>query len=160
MHRVMRASALALGLSMAGALAHAQPAVGTYIDASGARQQGMGASPLPLGASGVAAVTATISSAAASGSFTPLAGRTFHVQITGAAVAICPLERQLDSSTWVPITVTANGITTTLYQWNFSGSASVSEDVVESQAAVPYRVDCGAQLGSFTSGSLAVRVSQ
>ncbi len=160
MYRFRRASALALGLSMAGALAHAQPSVGTYIDASGARQQGMGASTLPLGASGVAAVTATITSAAASGAFTPLAGRAFHVQLAGTVAAACTLERQLDGATWVPITVTANGITTTLYQWNFTASANVSEDVVESQASVPYRVDCGAQLGSFTSGSLAVRMSQ
>ncbi len=122
------------------------------------------AAPLPAaptyGPSGIAAVTATLTGAGASGIFTPVAGRTFHVQLSGTAVAICTLERQLDGATWVPITVTAGGVTTTLYQWSFTASANVSEDVVESQAATPYRVDCGAQLGSFTSGSLAVRISQ
>jgi hypothetical protein len=115
--------------------------------------------PSSLPASGVSAVTATISSASASGSFTPQGGRAFHVQLSGTASAACYLERQLDGATWVPLTVTASGITTILYNWSYVGSA-LSEDVVEAQYGVPYRVDCGAQLGSFTSGALAVRISQ
>jgi hypothetical protein len=109
-------------------------------------------------ASGVTAVPSTIAAAGASSSFTPIAGRTFHVQLSGTASAQCYLERQLDGSTWVPITVTASGTTTIMYNWTYS--SVLSEDVIESQASVPYRVDCGAQLGSFTSGSLSVRFSQ
>lgn len=107
----------------------------------------------------VQAVFSTISAAGASSLFTPQAGRIFHVQLSGVASATCSLERQLDGSTWVPITVTANGSTTTMYNWTYTGSA-LSEDVVEAQSGVPYRVDCGAQLGSFTSGLLSVRLSQ
>jgi hypothetical protein len=119
--------------------------------------------PLPTsplyGASGVAAVSTTLTAAGVSASFTPAAGRLFHVQLSGAAVAACVLERSLDGSTWVPITVTAAGSTTTMYNWSYADSA-LSEDVSESQFGVAYRVDCGALLGSFTSGSLAVRFSQ
>jgi hypothetical protein len=119
--------------------------------------------PLPVapayGASGVSPVSASITAAGASGAFTPIAGRAFHVQLSGTASATCTLERQLDGATWVPITATAAGATTLLYNWTYTGSA-LSEDVTESQYGVPYRVDCGAQLGSFTSGTLGVRVSQ
>ncbi len=121
------------------------------------------ARPLPAaatyGASGVNPVSTTLSAAGASSAFAPTAGRTFHVQLSGTAVASCDLERQLDGSTWVPITATAAGSTTPLYNWSYTGSA-LSEDVAEAQFGVPYRVDCGAQLGSFTSGSLSVRISQ
>jgi hypothetical protein len=121
------------------------------------------AAPLPsaptYGASGVTAISASLAAAGASGAFTPIAGRTFHVQLSGAAQAVCYLERQLDGATWTPITVTAAGATTPLYNWSYVGSA-LSEDVTESQYATPYRVDCGAQLGSFTSGTLNVRISQ
>lgn len=109
--------------------------------------------------SGVTPVSSTISAAGASSSFTPVAGRIFHVQLSGAAVAICPLERQLDGSTWSEITVTANGSTTVMYNWSYSGS-TLTEDIVESQAGVAYRVDCGALNGSYTSGTLSVRFSQ
>lgn len=109
--------------------------------------------------SGVAARSSTITAAGASSSFTPLAGRTFHVQLSGTASAVCYLERQLDGSTWAPITVTAAGTTTIMHNWTYA-NAALTEDEVESQTNVPYRVDCGALLGSFTSGSLAVRISQ
>lgn len=104
-------------------------------------------------------ISTPITSAGASGSFTPLAGRPFHVQLTGTASAVCYLERQLDGTNWVPISATAAGSTTLLYNWTYA-SSSISEDIVESQTNVPYRVDCGVLLGSYTSGSLTVRISQ
>ncbi len=110
-------------------------------------------------ASGVSAVSTAISAAGASASFAPLAGRTFHVQLTGTASASCYLERQLDGTNWVPLTSTAGGATTILYNWTYSG-ASLSEDVIESQTGALYRVDCGQALGNYTSGTLNVRISQ
>jgi len=110
-------------------------------------------------ASGVTPVSSGITSPSTSASFTPVAGRTFHVQLTGTAIATCYLERQLDGSTWTPITITGGGTTTTLYNWNYAGS-SLSEDVVETQVGVPYRLDCGGTLGSYTSGTLTVKFSQ
>ncbi len=119
-----------------------------------------------LAAAQVSAVTTTLTAAGASKPFYPNAKQGFHVQLSGAAVAACTLERILDGSSpnaaaanWAPLTVTANGATTTLYNWSYAGSA-LSEDVSESQYGVPYRVDCGAQLGSFGSGSLTVGMSQ
>lgn len=109
--------------------------------------------------SGVSAVVCTLTSAGTCGPFPQQAGRTFHVQLSGTATAACVLERQLDGSTWVPVTVTAGGSTTTMYNWSYSNSP-LSEDVDEAQALVPYQVDCGSALGSFTSGSLNVRISQ
>ena len=109
--------------------------------------------------SGVTAVSTAITAAGASGSVTPAAGRTFHAQLTGTGVATCYLERKLDGTNWVPITATAAGTTTTLYNWSYTGSA-LSEDVVEAQYGVPYRVDCGAQLGSYTSGTINAGLTQ
>lgn len=120
------------------------------------------ASPEPVAPqyadSGKPAISSTITSAAASSTFTPIAGRSFHVQLSGTASAVCVLERQLDGSTWTPITVTSNGTTTIMHNWTYS--TPLSEDETESQANVPYRVDCGASLGSYTSGTLNVRISQ
>ncbi len=119
--------------------------------------------PLPAspvyGPSGVTAVSASLTAAGATGALTPVAGRGFHVQLSGTASATCYLERQLDGATWAPITVTAGGVTTPLYNWIYAGAA-LTEDVVEAQFGAAYRVDCGAQLGAFASGTLAVRLSQ
>jgi hypothetical protein len=109
--------------------------------------------------SGVSPVSTAISAAGASASFTPLAGRLANIQLTGTASANCYLERQIDGATWQPISATASGSTTYLYQYNYSG-ISTSEQFIESQTNVSYRLDCGAQLGSFASGALTVRFSQ
>ncbi len=112
------------------------------------------------------AVATTLTAAGASNAFYPNPKQGFHVQLSGAAAATCYLERILDGSSpnaaaanWTPVTVTANGTTTTLYNWSYAGS-TLSEDVTESQYGVPYRVDCGAMLGSFGSGALVVGMSQ
>jgi hypothetical protein len=115
------------------------------------------------------AITYTISSAGAtcalSGCFSPVRSSlfdpptTFHVQLSGTASATCYLERMLDGTTWTPITVTAGGSTTIMYNWTYSGS-TLSEDISESQAGVLYRLDCGASLGSYTSGTLTVKFFQ
>lgn len=106
-----------------------------------------------------AQAVSTITAAGASAAFPAPKGVPFHVLLLGTASAQCYLERELDGVTWSPITVTAGGSTTILYNWNYTGS-TVSEDIgPETQNNVPYRVDCGAQLGSFTSGSLTVKFS-
>jgi len=104
-----------------------------------------------LQASGVAAVTSAIASATQSSTFTPLAGRPFNVQLSGTFVATCQLERQINA-VWAPLTVSASGSIVQVYLW----SAPASEIVVESQAAVPYRVNCT----SYTSGTVNVSLSQ
>ena len=116
------------------------------------------------------AATYTISSAGAtctsSGCFAPKSSSglygppvVFHVQLSGTASASCYLERMLDGTNWVPITITAGGTTTAMYNWTYTGS-TLSEDIAESQAGVPYRLDCGASLGSYTSGTLTVKFFQ
>lgn len=115
------------------------------------------------------AVTYTISSASAtcalSGCFMPVRSSLFdpptmfHIQLSGTASATCYLERMLDGTNWVPITITAGGTTTAMYNWTYTGS-TLSEDIAESQAGVPYRLDCGASLGSYTSGTLTVKFFQ
>jgi len=138
---ILGAAALALALAL--------------VSAAGAQSIG----PNWLKAGAAAAVSSAITSASASSSFTPSAGRAFHIQLSGTAGATCYLERELDGSTWAPITVTSGGTTTILYNWAYA-NATVSEDVLESQYGVPYRVDCGSTLGSFASGTLNVRFSQ
>jgi len=102
-------------------------------------------------ASGKTAVTFSITSAAASSSFTPIAGRVFHLIVpAGTMSAACHLERQPDGTNWVPITFAG----TELESLTLTGQG-VSEDLYEAQAGVAYRLDCGASLGSYASGTVA-----
>lgn len=105
------------------------------------------------------AVSTAISSATATPAWIPRKGLGSHVQLTGTAVATCYLERQLDGATWTPITVTVAGSTIIQYQYAYN-SVALGEDFTEGQYNVAYRLDCGAQLGSYTSGTLTVRFSE
>jgi hypothetical protein len=111
-------------------------------------------------ASGVSAVSGTISSSAVSSTFPPAAGRVFHVYLgSSTGSGVCVLERQL-AGAWYPITATAGGVTTTLYNWTYTGAA-ISEDVIEAQAGALYRFDCGGgSNGVFNSGSIPYGFSQ
>ncbi len=123
--------------------------------ASSALAQGSIQTGVAFGFSNKPVVQDTITSARASVPFNPIAGRVFHLQLSGTAVATCFLERQLDKVTWVPITVTANGLTLPVYSYSYNSSA-LSEDLYEAQAGTLYRLDCGGQTGSFGSGALSV----
>jgi len=106
---------------------------------------------------GVTTVTSSLTAAGVSSSFTPAAGRPFHVIfLSGTGSATCQLERQLDGTHWTQYTVNGSPFYTIAYT-----GADVSEDVVESQTSVPYRMDCGgASHGSFTSGTIAMEFTQ
>lgn len=104
---------------------------------------------------GVNSSVSTISSAAASATFSVLPGKMANIQLTGTASATCFLERQIDGSTWQQISVTAGGTTTVMYKYVYTGTAT-SEQFIETEIGALYRLDCGAQLGSYTSGTLTV----
>jgi hypothetical protein len=103
------------------------------------------------GAAGTAPLAFSLTSASASAAFTPAAGRVFHLVIpAGTMSAACYVERQPDGANWTLYTV--NGVA--LYALTLNG-ASVSEDIYEAESGVPYRLDCGAQSGAYTSGTIA-----
>jgi len=128
----------------------------TYTDSFGQTQSAavVQLNAFPANASTVAF---SIASASASAAFTPVAGRTFHLTIPAAAMsAVCPVERSFNAgATWVPLTVFGAQIESL----SLSGQG-VSEDLYEAQAFVEYRLDCGASLGSYASGTVAGSFTQ
>ena len=135
-----------------------QPVAATGVLADGATPcvlPSSGCQAASSAASGLAPVAGAITSAARGASFIPIAGRVFHLQLTGTAVATCYVVRQLDATNWAPVTI--NG--TAFYGLNYSGAA-MSEDLIEAQAGVAYALDCGAALGGYVSGAVSYRWSQ
>jgi len=104
-----------------------------------------------LAPSGVAPVTASLSSAGNTSAFPALAGRPINVSITGNSAGLSArLVRSFDSgSTWLPLTVAGQpyGVWT----------GNVSEQAwVETEANVRFRVEVTA----ITSGTATIRISQ
>ncbi len=117
------------------------------------------------GASGLSAVTTTISAAGASSPLTPVAGRGgLHWLISGTGVATCAMEQNLGTTQaplWYPITINGQPFGVISY----TGSP-VNETSQENGYGIPHRLNCGATNvsgaanGSFTSGSLSVTLVQ
>ncbi len=112
-------------------------------------------------ASGLSAITTTISAAGASNPITPVAGRGgLHWLISGTGVATCAMEQQVNSA-WYPITINGQPFGVISY----TGSP-VNETSQENGYGIPHRLNCGATNvsgaanGSFTSGSLSVTLVQ
>lgn len=139
------ASALAFG---------AKDSAATFVDAT---------HPLPVTAAGAAfaasgkvAVASTFSATGQSAAFSPAGGRLFNASLWGTFVGSVQLERTFDgqaavtagTATWLPITAGA----AQLYAW----TAPASEQAVESETGVLYRLNCTA----FTSGLINYRISQ
>lgn len=122
----------------------------------GAGRAGAEAVQTNAGPAGVAAVSFSLSSASASPSFIPVPGRTFHVELTaGTGSATCELARQLDGTNWVAVTIQGTPFPVLAYT-----GAALSEDLFEAQAGVPWRLDCGAAIGAYTSGTIAGQFSE
>lgn len=128
----------------------------TLLALSSARATEVQIGDTDFAASGRPPVPFSLTSASASASFTPKAGRVFHLTIpAGAMAAVCYVERKPDGTNWTPLTVFGSNIEVL----TLAGLA-VSEDLYEAQTNVPYRLDCGASLGSYASGPVAGSFTQ
>ncbi len=107
-------------------------------------------------AAGQTMVSNTLSASGASSSFTPIAGRDFHLTIpAGTGSATCHVESKPDGANWVYATIGGSELRPITYT-----GAPISETLNEAQAGVPYRLDCGASYGSVSSGSLNPEFTQ
>jgi len=98
--------------------------------------------------SGKTATTGAFTATGQSTVFSPIAGRSFNITLSGTFAATVQLERSFDGSNWFPIT--ANG--TQLEKF----TAAVSEQWSDDEAGVQYRLNCTA----YTSGTVSYRISQ
>ncbi len=99
--------------------------------------------------SDVTPLIGTFATAGTSGSFLPLAGRSFNVSLWGWFAGRVHLERCFDGgATWLPIT--AAGVS--LYAF----AAAASESAQEDEVGVLYRLNCT----SLATGPINYRLSQ
>ena len=142
-----RTLALALGVL---ALAFAAPCAAQGVDPTTGKIIG----PAPYGASGVASVTGTITSATNGLTFPAAPGRAFNITFSQTGTGSCQLERQIGGS-WYPVTV--NGL-----QLEYWSGAQASDQWFEPQYGVLYRINCASSVtgGGWVSGTVSYRFDQ